>query len=115
MTCLVFPLWSSNPFTKILKQQNGFIKYLYFLLLILFRYLINLYLFAGPSFGPPSESLQIKGRTIEAQIQSLHDDIFKAAGFEVIKFTRLPYLCEGDLHNDFFVLNDIVFVLKKII
>ncbi|XP_047134836.1 protein-L-histidine N-pros-methyltransferase isoform X1 [Hydra vulgaris] len=67
----------------------------------------------GPSFGPPSEELQVKGRTIEAQIQSLHDDIFKAVGFEVIKFTRLPYLCEGDLYNDYFVLNDIVFVLKK--
>ena len=64
-------------------------------------------------FGPPSQALPICGKTIEAQIESLHDNIFKEAGLEVVKFTRLPYICEGDLHNDFFALNDIVFVLKR--
>ena len=67
----------------------------------------------GPSFGPPSERLPICGRTVEEQIASLHRDVFLPAGLEIIRFTKLPYLCEGDLHNDFFVLIDIVFVLKK--
>lgn len=26
--------------------------------------------------------------------------------------TRLPYLCEGDMYNDYYVLDDAVFVLK---
>jgi len=56
--------------------------------------------------------LPICGKTIEQQIQSLHDNVFRPAGFDVVRFTRLPYLCEGDLNTDFFVLNDIVFALK---
>jgi len=68
----------------------------------------------GPSFGPPSERLPICGDTVEEQIQSLHDDVFTPIGLEVVRFTRLPYLCEGDLHNDFFRLNDIVFTLRAV-
>ncbi|XP_057291142.1 protein-L-histidine N-pros-methyltransferase-like [Hydractinia symbiolongicarpus] len=67
---------------------------------------------SGVTFGPSSEVLPICGKTIEEQVVSLHDEVFPQAGLEVVKFTRLPYLCEGDLHRDFFVLNDIVFVLK---
>ena len=66
----------------------------------------------GSTFGEPQERLPINGETIEEQIVSLHDDVFTPNGFEVVKFTRLPYLCEGDLHNDFFLLTDIVFLLK---
>jgi len=68
----------------------------------------------GASFTDPKEKLIIKGETIEEQITSLHDDVFVPNGFEVVKFTRLPYLCEGDLHHDFFILTDIVFLLKTI-
>jgi len=66
----------------------------------------------GSTFGDPAERLPIRGTTIEDQIASLHDDVFEANGFEVVKFTRLPYLCEGDLHNDFFLLTDVLFMLK---
>lgn len=66
----------------------------------------------GSSFTDPQERLPISGDTIEEQIISLHDDVFEPNGFEVVKFTRLPYLCEGDLHNDFFLLTDILFLLK---
>jgi len=66
----------------------------------------------GSSFTDPQEKLPISGETIEEQIISLHDDVFEPNGFEVVKFTRLPYLCEGDLHNDFFLLTDILFWLK---
>ena len=76
-------------------------------------YYKNLYLYlSGTTFRDPSQLLPICGKTIEQQIVSLHDNVFKPAKFDVVSFTRLPYLCEGDLNTDFFVLNDIVFVLK---
>lgn len=68
----------------------------------------------GATFTDPIEKLPINGETIEEQITSLHDDVFLPNGFEVVKFTRVPYLCEGDLHNDFFLLTDILFLLKTV-
>lgn len=60
----------------------------------------------------PTESLIIKGKTFEEQAASFITDVFQPLGFVVEHFTRLPYLCEGDLNQSFFVLNDVVFVLK---
>ncbi|XP_063440336.1 protein-L-histidine N-pros-methyltransferase-like [Mytilus trossulus] len=60
----------------------------------------------------PIESLLIKGKTFEEQAASFITDVFQPLGFFVEHFTRLPYLCEGDLNQSFFVLNDAVFVLK---
>ncbi|XP_052061185.1 protein-L-histidine N-pros-methyltransferase-like [Mytilus californianus] len=60
----------------------------------------------------PIESLLIKGKTFEEQAASFITDVFQPLGFIVEHFTRLPYLCEGDLNQSFFVLNDAVFVLK---
>ncbi|KAK3792034.1 hypothetical protein RRG08_055301 [Elysia crispata] len=59
----------------------------------------------------PSELLRITGSNFEEQIQQLVS-IFHQAGFLVEKFTRLPYLCEGDLRHSFYVLTDALFVLK---
>ena len=49
---------------------------------------------------------------IEEQIASFERDVFKPFGFTVERFTKLPYLCEGDLERSFYILSDIVFVLK---
>lgn len=43
---------------------------------------------------------------------SMSNNVFPRAGFEVEAVTRLPYLCEGDMYNDYYVLDDAVFVLK---
>ncbi|CAH1780361.1 unnamed protein product [Owenia fusiformis] len=59
------------------------------------------------------ETVSISGRTFEEQITSLINDIFLPAGFQLLKFTRLPYLCEGDMEQSFYVLHDAVFVLKR--
>ena len=40
------------------------------------------------------------------------DEVFIRAGFELEAVTRLPYLCEGDMYNDYYMLDDAVFVLK---
>lgn len=42
----------------------------------------------------------------------LSSEVFPRVGFEVEAVTRLPYLCEGDMYNDYYVLDDAVFVLK---
>ncbi|XP_077861899.1 protein-L-histidine N-pros-methyltransferase-like [Saccoglossus kowalevskii] len=69
------------------------------------------YVESGTNDNKPSEYLPVKGRSWEEQVQSLIEDVFTSAGFTVLKFTRLPYLCEGDLHDPYYVLNDAVFVL----
>ncbi|KAB5555383.1 hypothetical protein PHYPO_G00033410 [Pangasianodon hypophthalmus] len=60
----------------------------------------------------PSEHIRMEGTTWEEQVKNLSDDIFLNVGFEVEVVTRLPYLCEGDMHQDYYVLDDAVFVLK---
>lgn len=67
----------------------------------------------GTSFGAPSEELSITGSSIEEQVNSLVADVLRPAGFALLRWTRVPYLCEGDLHRDFFRLNDIVMVLRR--
>ncbi|RUS91785.1 hypothetical protein EGW08_000493 [Elysia chlorotica] len=59
----------------------------------------------------PSEFLRVTGSNFEEQVDQLVS-IFRQAGFVVEKFTRLPYLCEGDLRHSFYVLTDALFVLK---
>ncbi|XP_009975484.1 PREDICTED: methyltransferase-like protein 9 [Tauraco erythrolophus] len=67
----------------------------------------------GGKWEKPSEVLEIKGHTWEEQVNSL-PEVFRKAGFAIEAFTRLPYLCEGDMYNDYYVLDDAVFVLKPV-
>ncbi|KAJ7401390.1 Otoancorin [Pitangus sulphuratus] len=67
----------------------------------------------GGKWEKPSEVLEIKGQTWEEQVNSL-PEVFSKAGFAIEAFTRLPYLCEGDMYNDYYVLDDAVFVLKPV-
>lgn len=60
----------------------------------------------------PAQRIHMKGTTWEEQVKNLSDDVFSSIGFEVETVTRLPYLCEGDMHQDYYVLDDAVFVLK---
>ncbi|XP_071824719.1 protein-L-histidine N-pros-methyltransferase-like [Apostichopus japonicus] len=60
----------------------------------------------------PKERLSISGRTWENQVTSFIQVVAPENGFEVVRFTRLPYLCEGDLSVPFYHLIDAVFVLK---
>ncbi len=72
----------------------------------------NFYCFVGGANNKPFEYLHVLGQTTEEQIVSLVKNVFEPAGFGVETFTRLPYLCEGDLEHSLYLLNDIVFVLK---
>ena len=67
----------------------------------------------GPLSPEPEEKLLVDGETIEEQINSLVDSVFAPIGFSLEALTRLPYLCEGDLSQAFYVLEDVVFVFRK--
>ncbi|KAH3771347.1 protein-L-histidine N-pros-methyltransferase-like [Dreissena polymorpha] len=66
----------------------------------------------GSKDNRPTEKLNIEGSTFEAQCNSFVKDVFEPAGLALERFTRVPYLCEGDMQTSFYVLDDAVFVLK---
>uniref|UniRef100_A0A3Q1G0E8 Methyltransferase 9, His-X-His N1-histidine n=1 Tax=Acanthochromis polyacanthus TaxID=80966 RepID=A0A3Q1G0E8_9TELE len=72
------------------------------------------YVEVGGRWERPKEHLKIKGKTWEEQVTNLSNEVFRRAGFEVEAVTRLPYLCEGDMYSDYYVLDDAVFVLKAL-
>lgn len=51
---------------------------------------------------------------INEQITILVNNVFKTLDFELISFTRLPYLCEGNLAQSFYYLIDHVFIFKSV-
>ncbi|EHB05205.1 Methyltransferase-like protein 9 [Heterocephalus glaber] len=67
----------------------------------------------GGKWEKPSKILEINGQKWEEQVNSL-PEVFRKAGFVTEVFTRLPYLCEGDMYNDYYVLDNVVFVLKPV-
>lgn len=66
----------------------------------------------GSADHKPTERISLQGHSFEEQCISLVRDVFEPAGFSLVRFTRLPYLCEGDLECSFYVLDDAVFLLK---
>ncbi|KAL4624583.1 methyltransferase-like protein 9 isoform X2, partial [Arapaima gigas] len=72
------------------------------------------YVEVGGKWERPDQYLKISGKTWEEQVTQLSTEVFKEVGFEVEVVTRLPYLCEGDLYRDFYVLDDAVFVLRPV-
>uniref|UniRef100_A0A1I7YX74 Methyltransferase-like protein 9 n=1 Tax=Steinernema glaseri TaxID=37863 RepID=A0A1I7YX74_9BILA len=71
-------------------------------------------------FNPSSRSTRadsaigVKGRTFEEHANSLVKDVFEPAGFELVRWTRVPYLCEGDINRAFYKLDDAVFLLRPV-
>lgn len=60
----------------------------------------------------PQELLPIVGSSFEEQVKSLVDDVLKPLGLDVISWSRVPYLCEGDLQQSYYWLDDVVMLLK---
>ncbi|XP_075686323.1 protein-L-histidine N-pros-methyltransferase isoform X2 [Rhinoderma darwinii] len=67
----------------------------------------------GGKWEKPAELMEVNGIMWEEQVNSLAA-VFQEAGFVVEALTRLPYLCEGDMYNDYYVLDDAVFVLRPV-
>ena len=62
---------------------------------------------------PPTERLPVRGGRWEEGVEDLVTNVLEPLGFSLLSVSKLPYLCEGDLHNDCFVLQDVVLVLSK--
>uniref|UniRef100_A0A183BYX1 Chromo domain-containing protein n=1 Tax=Globodera pallida TaxID=36090 RepID=A0A183BYX1_GLOPA len=60
----------------------------------------------------PVSEIPTKGSTFEAQVNTLIQNVLRPSGFAVIRWTKLPYLCEGDLSRAFYTLEDAVFLLN---
>uniref|UniRef100_A0A8C9PSF6 Methyltransferase like 9 n=1 Tax=Spermophilus dauricus TaxID=99837 RepID=A0A8C9PSF6_SPEDA len=66
----------------------------------------------GGKWEKPSKILEFKGQNWKEQVNSL-PEVFRKAGFVIEAFTRLPYLCKGDMYNNYYVLDDYL-VLKPV-
>lgn len=53
-----------------------------------------------------------KQSRIASQIEFLIENVFTPIGFELVRFSKLPYLCEGNLSQSFFYMFDYIFVFK---
>lgn len=60
----------------------------------------------------PTERLAISSSSIEDHVNQMVQNVFGPAGFTLQSFSRVPYLCEGDFTASFYVLHDILFVLR---
>ncbi|EYC44980.1 hypothetical protein Y032_0443g1551 [Ancylostoma ceylanicum] len=58
--------------------------------------------------------LKVSGNSFEQHASSLVENEFIPAGFEVVKWTKLPYLCEGDLNKPYYLLDDALFLLRPV-
>ncbi|XP_026732120.1 methyltransferase-like protein 9 isoform X2 [Trichoplusia ni] len=60
----------------------------------------------------PEERLPIEGLYFEDQLASFVKFMREEAGFELVSWTRAPYLCEGDFAQAYYWLDDSVYVFK---
>ena len=70
------------------------------------------YVESSTNYHEPIEKIFLSGHTKEEQLESLEEIVFKPIGLEIIHWTVLPYLCEGDINQAFYWLKDIVILLK---
>ena len=51
---------------------------------------------------------------LHSQLNYLVLKLFKPLGFELVKFSKCPYLCEGGIAQSYYYLNDYIFVFKSV-
>lgn len=75
---------------------------------------LSQYVESGQSGTRPAETLGVSGVTLEEQLESLCRDVIEPAGLWLESWTKLPYLCEGDLEQAYYWLDDVVMVLRAV-
>lgn len=60
----------------------------------------------------PSENMDIVGDTFEEQVESGVQQI-QRLGFSLVSWSRVPYLCEGDLSRPIYHLNNALMLFQK--
>ncbi|TMW69216.1 hypothetical protein Poli38472_001372 [Pythium oligandrum] len=61
---------------------------------------------------PMSGGLCTQGASFEDSASVLLRNVLQPAGFQLVQFSRVPYLCRGDLQQPYYVLSDAIFVLR---
>ncbi|XP_053211800.1 protein-L-histidine N-pros-methyltransferase-like [Panonychus citri] len=73
---------------------------------------LNQYVESSANGHKPSESITLTGNSLEQHAQSFIQDYIEPNDLELIAWTKVPYLCEGDLELSYYWLNDVLFLLK---
>lgn len=60
----------------------------------------------------PKEILPLTGADLEEQVESFIKEVVQPNGFDLVSWTKLPYLSEGDLELSYYWLIDILFLLR---
>jgi hypothetical protein len=61
---------------------------------------------------PMKGGLCIDGASFEAAASLLLTNVLLPAGFKLLRFSRVPYLCRGDMRQPYYVLTDAIYVLQ---
>jgi hypothetical protein len=69
--------------------------------------------FGSSKSHKPIENLPIVGDAFESQAFSFIEYMESAQSFRLLSWTRVPYLCEGDLAQSVYVLDDGLFLFVK--
>lgn len=60
----------------------------------------------------PNQLLNIEGSTFIEQVDSFAQLMHNSYGFELQAWSRVPYLCQGDLLHSVYYLDDALFLFK---
>ena len=105
------PLTMLRAVRDLLDPQTGL-----FLLAVVLPF--SAFVEAGTRRLAPTEELPMQGgrcvenASFEAAANVLLHNVLRPAGFKLRQFSRVPYLCRGDLQQPYYVLSDAVFVLE---
>lgn len=105
------PLTMLRSIRAMLEPQNGL-----FLLAVVMPFAA--FVEQGTQRVAPTEKLPIsgglcaEGASFEAAASLLLHNVLLPAGFKLRHFSRVPYLCRGDIQQPYYVLSDAIFVLE---
>ncbi|XP_075225357.1 protein-L-histidine N-pros-methyltransferase [Lycorma delicatula] len=111
ISCLNLLDRCENPLTLLHDIKNALDPHGHVIIAIVLPY--KPYVESGRPDHNPNQFLPITGETFEQQVNSLIEEVIHPAGFVVERWTRLPYLCEGDLSQSYYWLDDAVFILRR--
>ncbi|KAG6977399.1 hypothetical protein JG688_00000429 [Phytophthora aleatoria] len=105
------PLTMLREIREMLDPQNGL-----FLLAVVLPF--SAFVEQGTQRVAPTEKLPMRGglcadgASFEIAASLLLRNVLLPAGFKLRHFSRVPYLCRGDMQQPYYVLSDAIFVLE---
>uniref|UniRef100_M4B8J7 Methyltransferase type 11 domain-containing protein n=1 Tax=Hyaloperonospora arabidopsidis (strain Emoy2) TaxID=559515 RepID=M4B8J7_HYAAE len=105
------PLTMLREIRELLEPETGV-----FLLAVVLPF--SAFVEVGTQRLAPAEKLSMQGGlcvenvAFEVAANLLWRNVLRPAGFKLRRFSRVPYLCRGDLHQPYYVLSDAIFVLQ---